>query len=50
MAKKAKKKSAVSRAVRTVKKAALSATKTTARAVKKIMPGKKKAKKKPSRP
>ena len=43
MAKRAKK-SAVSRAVRTVKKAAKSAAKTTKRAAKKMMPGKKKPK------
>ena len=39
MAKRAKKKSVVSRSVRTVKKAAKSAAKTTKRAVKKMMPG-----------
>ena len=47
MAKRAKKKSVVSRSVRAVKKAAKSAAKTTKRAVKKMMPGK--AKKKSSR-
>jgi len=45
MAKRAKKKSVVSRAVRTVKKTAKSAAKTTKRAAKKMMPGKKKPKK-----
>jgi hypothetical protein len=39
MAKKAKKKSAVSRAVRTVKKAVAAATRSTRKAVKKVMPG-----------
>jgi hypothetical protein len=48
MAKRAKKKSVVSRAVRTVKKAATSAAKTTKRAAKKMIPGKK-AKRKSSR-
>jgi len=48
MAKRAKKKSVVSRAVRTVKKAAKSAAKTTKRAAKKMMHGKK-AKRKSSR-
>ena len=47
MAKRAKKKSVVSRSVRTVKKAAKSAAKTSKRAVKKMMPGK--ANKKSSR-
>jgi hypothetical protein len=45
MAKKAKKKSGVSRAARTVKKAASSAARSTRKAVKKMMP-RKKAKKK----
>ena len=44
MAKRAKKKSVVSRSVRTVKKAAKSAAKTTKRAVKKMMPGKRRQK------
>ena len=48
MAKRAKKKSVVSRAVRTVKKAAKSAAKTTKHAAQKMMPGKK-AKRKSSR-
>ena len=48
MAKRAKKKSVVSRSVRKVKKAAKSAAKTTKRAAKKMMPGKK-AKRKSSR-
>jgi hypothetical protein len=48
MAKKAKKKSAVSRAVRTVKKAAATAMRSTRKAVKKVMPGRK-AKKRSSR-
>ena len=39
MAKKAKKKSAVSRAVRTVKKAAASTARSTRKVVKKMMPG-----------
>ena len=48
MAKKAKKKSAVSQAVRTVKKAATHTARSTRKAVQKIMPGRK-AKKKSSR-
>ena len=48
MAKKAKKKSAVSRAVRTVKKAATSTAGSTRKVVKTMMPGRK-AKKKSSR-
>jgi hypothetical protein len=49
MAKKVKKKSAVSRAVRTVTKTVRSAALSTRKAVKKIMPGKKRARKKSSR-
>ena len=49
MAKRAKKKSVVSRAVRTVKKAAKSAAKTTKRAAKKMMPGKKAKRNHPDR-
>ena len=41
MAKKAKKKSAVSRAIGTVKKAATSTARSTRKAVKKMMPGRK---------
>ena len=49
MAKKAKKRSAVSRAVRTVKKAASSAARSTQKAVKKMMPGTKRRKNKSAR-
>jgi hypothetical protein len=48
MAKKVKKKSTVSRAVQTAKKAATSAARSTRKAVKNIMPGRR-AKKKSSR-